>query len=109
MCKALPPGWEEFRHVNGRTYYLNHIDKTSQWEDPRTQGTAKDEVLLPMGWEMRLTEDGMKYFVNHNTGTTTFQDPRPGAMEVASGSAPNGGLHGKRPSSLVDNPNGNKL
>lgn len=30
----LPPGWEERQDANGRTYYVNHIAKTTQWERP---------------------------------------------------------------------------
>ncbi|RMC09397.1 hypothetical protein DUI87_14405 [Hirundo rustica rustica] len=33
----LPPGWEK-RQDNGRVYYVNHNTRTTQWEDPRTQG-----------------------------------------------------------------------
>ena len=82
---SLPDGWEKRVEPNGRVYFVNHKNRTTQWEDPRTQGKAEGEVPLPYGWEMRLTEDGMKYFVDHNTRTTTFQDPRPGATVVASG------------------------
>ena len=30
----LPPGWEERVYSNGRPYYVNHNDKTTQWERP---------------------------------------------------------------------------
>ncbi|KAG6461606.1 hypothetical protein O3G_MSEX012740 [Manduca sexta] len=30
----LPPGWEERQDANGRTYYVNHIERTTQWERP---------------------------------------------------------------------------
>uniref|UniRef100_A0A0K8TQ71 WW domain-containing protein n=1 Tax=Tabanus bromius TaxID=304241 RepID=A0A0K8TQ71_TABBR len=33
----LPPGWEQARTVEGQIYYLNHITRTTQWEDPRKQ------------------------------------------------------------------------
>ncbi|XP_055916309.1 transcriptional coactivator yorkie isoform X2 [Eupeodes corollae] len=32
---ALPPGWEQAKTNDGQIYYLNHITKTTQWEDPR--------------------------------------------------------------------------
>lgn len=83
----LPDGWEKRVEPNGRVYFVNHKNRTTQWEDPRTQGKQEGEVPLPYGWEMRLTEDGMRYFVDHNTRTTTFQDPRPGAAAVTSGGA----------------------
>ncbi|XP_060145264.1 NEDD4-like E3 ubiquitin-protein ligase WWP2 isoform X2 [Globicephala melas] len=72
----LPPGWEK-RQDNGRVYYVNHNTRTTQWEDPRTQGMIQ-EPALPPGWEMKYTSEGVRYFVDHNTRTTTFKDPRPG-------------------------------
>uniref|UniRef100_A0A6P7FPL4 E3 ubiquitin-protein ligase n=1 Tax=Diabrotica virgifera virgifera TaxID=50390 RepID=A0A6P7FPL4_DIAVI len=30
----LPSGWEERQDANGRTYYVNHIARTTQWERP---------------------------------------------------------------------------
>lgn len=78
---ALPAGWERRVQPDGRVYYVNHKNRTTQWEDPRTQGQEVSalEEALPAGWEIRFTEEGTRYFVDHNTRTTTFQDPRPGA------------------------------
>ncbi|KAM9301602.1 NEDD4-like E3 ubiquitin-protein ligase WWP2 [Gastrophryne carolinensis] len=72
----LPNGWEK-RQDNGRVYYVNHNTRTTQWEDPRTQGMIQ-EPALPPGWEMKYTSEGVRYFVDHNSRTTTFKDPRPG-------------------------------
>ncbi|XP_041984545.1 E3 ubiquitin-protein ligase Nedd-4 [Aricia agestis] len=30
----LPPGWEERQDANGRTYFVNHIARSTQWERP---------------------------------------------------------------------------
>ncbi|KAF3689242.1 NEDD4-like E3 ubiquitin-protein ligase WWP2 [Channa argus] len=73
---ALPPGWEK-RQDNGRVYFVNHNTRTTQWDDPRTQGMIKEHPLPP-GWEMKYTAEGVRYFVDHNLRTTTFKDPRPG-------------------------------
>ncbi|XP_069037485.1 NEDD4-like E3 ubiquitin-protein ligase WWP2 isoform X1 [Lepisosteus oculatus] len=72
----LPSGWEK-RQDNGRVYFVNHNTRTTQWEDPRTQGMIQ-EPPLPPGWEMKYTNEGVRYFVDHNSRTTTFKDPRPG-------------------------------
>ena len=80
----LPDGWEKRMEPNGRVYFVNHKNRTTQWDDPRTQGQIKEEPL-PHGWELRWTEDGVRYFVDHNTRTTTFQDPRPGAVMLPGG------------------------
>uniref|UniRef100_A0A8C1HR11 E3 ubiquitin-protein ligase n=1 Tax=Cyprinus carpio carpio TaxID=630221 RepID=A0A8C1HR11_CYPCA len=82
---ALPPGWEK-RQDNGRVYYVNHNTRTTQWEDPRTQGMIQ-EPPLPPGWEMKYTAEGVRYFVDHNSRTTTFKDPRPG-FESGQGGSP---------------------
>ncbi|XP_069570348.1 NEDD4-like E3 ubiquitin-protein ligase WWP2 isoform X1 [Brachyistius frenatus] len=73
---SLPPGWEK-RQDNGRVYFVNHNTRTTQWDDPRTQGMIKEHPLPP-GWEMKYTAEGVRYFVDHNSRTTTFKDPRPG-------------------------------
>lgn len=73
----LPKGWERRTDQSNRVYYVNHNTRTTQWEDPRTQGMANN-APLPPGWEMRFTNQGARYFVDHNNKTTTFQDPRMG-------------------------------
>ena len=35
---ALPAGWEERQDANGRTYYVNHIARTTQWQHPANNG-----------------------------------------------------------------------
>ncbi|XP_028918014.1 NEDD4-like E3 ubiquitin-protein ligase WWP1 isoform X2 [Ornithorhynchus anatinus] len=78
----LPPGWERRVDINDRVYFVNHNTKTTQWEDPRTQG-LQNEDPLPEGWEIRYTREGVRYFVDHNTRTTTFSDPRTGKSSVS--------------------------
>ncbi|XP_055324377.1 E3 ubiquitin-protein ligase Nedd-4 isoform X2 [Sitodiplosis mosellana] len=36
----LPTGWEERQDANGRTYYVNHIARTTQWERPSRHTTT---------------------------------------------------------------------
>ncbi|XP_073535646.1 NEDD4-like E3 ubiquitin-protein ligase WWP1 isoform X2 [Phyllobates terribilis] len=80
----LPPGWERRVDSTDRVYFVNHNTKTTQWEDPRTQG-LQNEDPLPEGWEIRYTREGVKYFVDHNLKTTTFSDPRTGKSSVTKG------------------------
>ncbi|XP_041375572.1 NEDD4-like E3 ubiquitin-protein ligase WWP1 [Gigantopelta aegis] len=80
----LPEGWEKRVDANGRVYFVNHKNRTTQWEDPRTQGIMQEDPL-PEGWEMRYTAEGVRYFVDHNTRTTTFQDPREGPSKGPKG------------------------
>lgn len=32
--ETLPNGWEERQDANGRTYFVDHIRRTTQWERP---------------------------------------------------------------------------
>jgi len=38
--RPLPPGWEERQDANGRTYYVNHIARFTQWERPESYVTT---------------------------------------------------------------------
>ncbi|CAI5437785.1 unnamed protein product [Caenorhabditis angaria] len=73
----LPDGWEKRQDPNtGRMYFVNHVNRTTQWEDPRTQGGS--DQPLPDGWEMRFTEQGVPFFIDHQSKSTTYNDPRTG-------------------------------
>lgn len=62
-------GWEARHDRTGRLYFVNHIAKSTQWEDPRP---------LPPGWEAKYDERlKRKYFVDHHNRQTTWNDPRP--------------------------------
>lgn len=80
---------------------MNHKNRTTQWEDPRTQGQVSfsqcsifsllsaleqltygnhltsqevslmNEGPLPPGFEIRYTATGERFFVDHNSRTTT--------------------------------------
>lgn len=84
----LPDGWEKKVQSDNRVYFVNHKNRTTQWEDPRTQGqevSLINEGPLPTGWEIRYTANGERFFVDHNARRTTFEDPRPGAPKGAKG------------------------
>uniref|UniRef100_A0A7E4V081 E3 ubiquitin-protein ligase n=1 Tax=Panagrellus redivivus TaxID=6233 RepID=A0A7E4V081_PANRE len=73
----LPEGWEQREDPNTRRhYFVNHVNRTTQWEDPRTQGMP--DAPLPEGWEMRMTEQGIPFFIDHKNRTTTYNHPRTG-------------------------------
>ncbi len=77
----LPPDWGMARAPSGQIYFMDHKNKTTQWEDPRKQLHAQllqEQQLspLPDGWEQSMTEEGEVYFINHTKQTTTWFDPR---------------------------------
>lgn len=41
---VLPDGWEERQDANGRTYYVNHIARETQWERPTLTTNREDNV-----------------------------------------------------------------
>ncbi|XP_048349696.1 transcriptional coactivator YAP1 isoform X1 [Sphaerodactylus townsendi] len=90
----LPPGWEMAKTPSGQRYFLNHIDQTTTWQDPRkallsqmnvtapTSPPVQQNILnsapgpLPDGWEQAMTQDGEIYYINHKNKTTSWLDPR---------------------------------
>ncbi|XP_052008001.1 E3 ubiquitin-protein ligase NEDD4-like isoform X2 [Xyrauchen texanus] len=40
---VLPPGWEERQDNLGRTYYVNHESRTTQWHRPTIQDSQRDD------------------------------------------------------------------
>uniref|UniRef100_A0A3P9ACG0 WW domain-containing protein n=1 Tax=Esox lucius TaxID=8010 RepID=A0A3P9ACG0_ESOLU len=90
----LPPGWEMAKTTSGQPYFLNHLEQTTTWHDPRLshlQTTAAPHPLsappphthtlahpgpLPEGWEQAVTPEGEVYYINHTTKTTSWLDPR---------------------------------
>ena len=42
----LPDGWEKRVEPNGRVYFVNHKNRTTQWEDPRTQVLLANHIIV---------------------------------------------------------------
>lgn len=59
FIRHLPPGWEERQDANGRTYYVNHIARFTQWEHPAESTTS--------------LSGNMTVERNFNTAVTEFQ------------------------------------
>ncbi|XP_062861200.1 transcriptional coactivator YAP1 [Trichomycterus rosablanca] len=91
----LPPGWEMAKTPSGQRYFLNHIDQSTTWQDPRkamiqiNQANPASPVPvqqqnllnpatgpLPEGWEQAITPEGEIYYINHKNKTTSWLDPR---------------------------------
>jgi E3 ubiquitin-protein ligase NEDD4 len=52
----LPPGWEERQDANGRTYYVNHIARTTQWERPTSSNNVDNQLQ-----EQRVLEQAVLF------------------------------------------------
>ncbi|XP_036440758.1 transcriptional coactivator YAP1 [Colossoma macropomum] len=91
----LPPGWEMAKTASGQRYFLNHIEQTTTWQDPRKAmlqmnsappgspvPVQQQNLLnpatgpLPDGWEQAITSEGEIYYINHKNKTTSWLDPR---------------------------------
>ena len=42
----LPEGWEQAVTADGEVYYIDHINKTTAWVDPRLGSTLSNLCLL---------------------------------------------------------------
>ncbi|XP_067232570.1 E3 ubiquitin-protein ligase NEDD4-like isoform X14 [Chanodichthys erythropterus] len=51
------PGWEERVHADGRTFYIDHNTKKTQWEDPRLQSPAITGPAVPYSREFKQKYD----------------------------------------------------
>jgi uncharacterized protein YbdZ (MbtH family) len=67
----LPAGWDVLRSESGRTFYVDHVGKSTQWAHP-----ALDEEGLRSGWQMQIASNGRVFYINHEDRETTWDDPR---------------------------------
>ncbi|XP_062712480.1 E3 ubiquitin-protein ligase Nedd-4-like isoform X2 [Aedes albopictus] len=51
---ALPPGWEERQDAIGRTYYVNHIARTTQWERPTAVPSQQGNIESAAAFQRRF-------------------------------------------------------
>ncbi|CAH1981355.1 unnamed protein product [Acanthoscelides obtectus] len=59
----LPDGWEERQDANGRTYYVNHMARTTQWERP-TLSNAISEPRAATDREEQREVFGRRYHIS---------------------------------------------
>eukprot|EP00039_Didymoeca_costata_P001349 m.51750 g.51750 ORF g.51750 m.51750 type:complete len:489 (+) comp10751_c0_seq1:508-1974(+) len=95
--KDLPPGWSMRYTPEGKPYFVDEINRTTTWLDPRTNrpaciGTQHKQggepgpdmkklqqewsLPLPEGWEIAFTKNNTPYYIDHKRQTTTWTDPR---------------------------------
>ncbi|XP_015432899.1 PREDICTED: E3 ubiquitin-protein ligase Nedd-4 isoform X4 [Dufourea novaeangliae] len=61
----LPPGWEERQDANGRTYYVNHIAKFTQWERPSESNTSPSgNMAIERNFSTAATEFQRRYHIS---------------------------------------------
>ncbi|CAG0891922.1 unnamed protein product [Cyprideis torosa] len=62
----LPEGWERRVQAGGRVYFVNHKNKTTQWEDPRTQGLAPPTAPVAYERSLRWALNHFRYLCHSN-------------------------------------------
>ncbi|RMZ94174.1 E3 ubiquitin- ligase Nedd [Brachionus plicatilis] len=81
---ALPSGWDFSFSDKGRMFFIDHVNKTTTWVDPRTGKPSPQPALdfesrigpLPAGWEERRHTDGRIFYIDHTNKRTQWEDPR---------------------------------
>ncbi|KAF5982381.1 tpa inducible [Fusarium coicis] len=76
---GLPPGWDERKTPDGRTFYFNKRLGTSSWVKPANS--------LPDGWRELRTPDMTPFYINEQLGLSTWDRP---------GQQPRATKHGKQ-------------
>ncbi|XP_026320395.1 E3 ubiquitin-protein ligase NEDD4 isoform X6 [Hyposmocoma kahamanoa] len=88
----LPPGWEERQDANGRTYYVNHVARSTQWERPTFQRNISTESQAER-METAATEFQRRFHISHDNDETNaspqhrHQDETDASTETRSSSA----------------------
>lgn len=61
----LPPGWEERQDANGRTYYVNHIARFTQWERPTdTNASSTSNAAEQRNLDTAATEFQRRFHIS---------------------------------------------
>ncbi|XP_050098941.1 E3 ubiquitin-protein ligase NEDD4-like isoform X3 [Anopheles aquasalis] len=60
VADTLPTGWEERQDANGRTYYVNHVARSTQWERPTaisSQATSENDMDVAFQRRVHISVD----------------------------------------------------
>ncbi|EEB13366.1 E3 ubiquitin-protein ligase Nedd-4, putative [Pediculus humanus corporis] len=70
----LPHGWEERQDANGRTYYVNHIGRCTQWERPTFNTETIDHAAREQSLESAATEFGRRSHISADDNETSVRE-----------------------------------
>ncbi|CAB4060467.1 E3 ubiquitin-protein ligase NEDD4,E3 ubiquitin-protein ligase Nedd-4,E3 ubiquitin-protein ligase NEDD4-like [Lepeophtheirus salmonis] len=54
---ALPAGWEERQDANGRTYFVNHVARTTQWHHPDSGQGRTSSAEMPVMHRVHISAE----------------------------------------------------
>ncbi|XP_055893244.1 protein WWC2-like [Biomphalaria glabrata] len=78
----LPEGWEKAVDYDGKSFYIDHINRRTTWIDPRDRFTKPQSFAdcvgdeLPLGWEEAFDPNVGVYYINHINQLNQLEDPR---------------------------------
>ncbi|CAB3408664.1 unnamed protein product [Caenorhabditis bovis] len=67
---SIPQGWEEREDANGRTFYVNHVLRTTQWHRPEAVDSATTEAE-----EQSVIEETRRRRDNYEHRSQVTEDP----------------------------------
>ena len=73
----LPDGWEKRVEPNGRVYFVNHKNRTTQWEDPRTQVAQIIKKCIALIWSCSLKKIDQRMAMIHIYQGQLQEEPLP--------------------------------
>ncbi|XP_076549123.1 E3 ubiquitin-protein ligase Nedd4 isoform X5 [Osmia lignaria lignaria] len=84
LNRPLPPGWEERQDANGRTYYVNHIARFTQWECPTESTTSPSgNTTSERNFSTAATEFQRRFHISadeenrHRSSINQIESPKP--------------------------------
>ncbi|XP_046998898.1 WW domain-containing transcription regulator protein 1 isoform X3 [Schistocerca americana] len=79
----LPPGWEQARTPEGQVYYLNHITRTTTWEDPR-KTLAAQVAQSQQQQQQQQQQQAADIIAGASSGGSphSSSSPQPAAMQL---------------------------
>ena len=70
---SLPDGWEERQTENGRSYYVNHVRRTTQWQRPTQPASVS---TLQRSNASESTTNSVSSTINTNSNFGGLNAPR---------------------------------
>ncbi|XP_053664197.1 E3 ubiquitin-protein ligase Nedd-4-like [Anopheles marshallii] len=73
----LPQGWEERQDANGRTYYVNHVARSTQWERPTAvpmETIAESDMDVAFQRRVHISVDDSATGRDSNHGSNTINN-----------------------------------
>ncbi|XP_060874230.1 E3 ubiquitin-protein ligase NEDD4 isoform X3 [Metopolophium dirhodum] len=98
---VLPSGWEERQDANGRTYYVNHLARSTQWERPTITDLPDANTIQNLA--LAATEFERRYHISVDTPETDKGDPNRKKVKAVQSDADDESDEGYEESDLLTN------